>query len=138
SWSTEDAAVPKQDGPMIPRFSVVIPCRNESGNIAALVDGIHAACTPTGPFEVIVVDDGSTDRMDRVVLDMAAARPWLRLLRHPRTGGQSASIHNGVIAARAPIIATLDGDGQNPPDELPALLAPLLAPSPDTPDDLGL
>ncbi len=123
---------------MNPRFSVVIPCRNEAGNIGALVDGIDAACTPIGPFEVIVVDDASTDGMDRIVLDMAATRPWLRLLRHPQSGGQSAAVHNGVIAARAPVIATLDGDGQNPPGELPALLAPLLGQTGAVPADLGL
>ena len=119
---------------MAPRFSIVIPCRNEAGNIGPLVDGINAACAPLGPFEVIVVDDGSTDGTARIVQDMAATRPWLRLLQHGQSGGQSAGVHNGAIAARAPIIATLDGDGQNPPDELPKLLAPLL----DGPDTLGL
>ena len=119
---------------MTPRFSIVIPCRNESGNIGPLIDGIEAACTPIGPFEVIVVDDGSTDDTAAVVRGMAATRPWLRLLQHAQSGGQSAGVHNGAIAARAPIIATLDGDGQNPPEELPKLLAPLL----DGPPELGL
>ncbi|ARJ69578.1 glycosyltransferase family 2 protein [Paracoccus contaminans] len=117
-----------------PRLSVVIPCRNEAGNIAPLIGGIEAALAPFAPFEVIVVDDGSTDDTAAQVLELARQRPWLRLLSHPRSGGQSAGVHNGAIAARAPIIVTLDGDGQNPPEELPRLVAPLL----DGPDDLGL
>ena len=117
-----------------PRFSIVIPCRNEAGNISPLIGGIDAACAPLGPFEVIVVDDGSTDDTGTIVGRMAETRPWLRLLRHAQPGGQSAAIHNGAIAARAPVIATLDGDGQNPPEELPKLLVPLL----DGRADLGL
>lgn len=117
-----------------PRLSVVIPCRNEAGNIGPLIAGIETALVPLSPFEVIVVDDGSTDTTPRTVLDMAATRPWLRLLQHPVSGGQSAGVHNGAIAARAPIVVTLDGDGQNPPEELPKLVAPLL----DGPADLGL
>lgn len=119
---------------MSPRFSIVIPCRNESGNVGPLIDGIDAACAPIGPFEVIVVDDGSTDDTAAIVSHMADTRPWLRLLQHAQSGGQSAGVHNGAIAARAPLIATLDGDGQNPPEELPKLIAPLL----DGPAELGL
>lgn len=120
-----------------PRFSIVVPCRNEGGNIGPLLDGIEAACAPLGPFECIVVDDGSTDDTGAVVVARAArAGGWLRLLSHPASGGQSAAIHSGVLAARAPVVATLDGDGQNPPEELPRLLAPLL--EADAPADLGL
>lgn len=109
-----------------PVFSIVIPARNEAGNLPTLVAGIEAACTPLGRFEALITDDGSTDDSVAVIRAMQADRPWLRLLRHPVSGGQSAAVHSGVRAARAPIIATLDGDGQNPPDQLPLVLAPLL------------
>jgi dolichol-phosphate mannosyltransferase len=110
-----------------PVLSVVIPARNEAENIRALLDGILAATAPLGPVEVIVVDDGSTDATARVVAARAAADTRLRLLCHPVSAGQSAAVHSGVRAARAALVATLDGDGQNPPEELPRLVAPLLA-----------
>ena len=106
-------------------LSVVIPARNEGENIAALVRAIDVALQAHQPFEIIVVDDGSTDDTAARVRAMALAH--VRLLRHPVSAGQSAAVHSGVLAARAPLICTLDGDGQNPPEELPRLIAPLLA-----------
>jgi dolichol-phosphate mannosyltransferase len=106
-------------------LSVVIPARNEGENIAALVRAIDAALQAHQPFEIIVVDDGSTDDTAARVRAMALAH--VRLLRHPVSAGQSAAVHSGVLAARARLICTLDGDGQNPPEELPRLIAPLLA-----------
>jgi len=114
----------KTDSP--PDFSVVIPMKNEAGNVGDLLDGIAAACAGRR-FEVIVVDDGSTDDTGSVVQRAMAGMPWLRVLRHDRSGGQSAAVHSGVQAARAPIICTLDGDGQNPPSEIPRLLQPIEA-----------
>ncbi len=117
------------------RVSIVIPARNEAGNILSLVDEIDRAMGDLAPFEIIVVDDGSTDALVQVVTDRMAAMPHLRLIRHARSGGQSAAVHSGVLAAMSPIILTLDGDGQNPPVELPKLAAPLLA---DTTGRVGL
>lgn len=112
----------------MPSLSVVIPARNEAQNLPALIEGIEAALAPLAAFEIIVIDDASTDDSVAVVTALQAARPHLRLLRHDRAGGQSAGVQSGVRAARAPICLTLDGDGQNPPEELPKLAAPLLAP----------
>lgn len=112
----------------MPPLSVVIPARNEAGNIGALIDEIVAVLSPLGEFEVIVVDDGSTDEMPRELAAKAASVPGLRVLRHPVSAGQSAAIHSGVRAARGDIVCMLDGDGQNPPAYLPGLVAPLRRP----------
>lgn len=114
-------------------ISVVIPARNEGENIGGLVLAIGAAMARHAPIEIIVVDDGSTD--DTAARVRGLGLPQVRLIRHPRSAGQSAAVHSGVLAARAPLICTLDGDGQNPPEELPRLIAPLLA---DTTGRIGL
>jgi dolichol-phosphate mannosyltransferase len=108
-----------------PWLSIVIPAKNESGNIAHVVEGIVAACAPFAPYEIIYVDDGSTDDTAARVREMAATYPFVRLIRHDTSGGQSAAIHSGVLAARGSVICTLDADGQNPPSEIPNLLARL-------------
>ena len=118
------------------KFSIVIPVKNEAENIGPLVDGLLQSCADLGDFEIVVVDDGSDDRTAQVVRDKGRATPNVRLGQHARSGGQSAAVHSGVLAARGPIVATLDGDGQNPPSEMPKLLAPLL--SDDAPATLGL
>ncbi|MDO5646992.1 glycosyltransferase family 2 protein [Paracoccus sp. (in: a-proteobacteria)] len=116
-------------------FSIVIPAKNEAENITELLTGIASACDPLGAYEIIVVDDASDDGMAGVLASLRPQMPQLRVLRHDRSGGQSAAVHSGVRASVAPLIATLDGDGQNPPHELPNLLAPLLN---DTTGRLGL
>jgi len=115
-------------------ISIVVPARNEAGNMPALLDGILAACESGlqgRSFEVIIVDDASDDDTASVVLKTAKDDPRVRLLSNPVNAGQSASVHSGVLAASGQWIATLDGDGQNPPGELPRLIAPLLAPDCD-------
>ncbi|MBT6098984.1 MAG: glycosyltransferase family 2 protein [Marinovum sp.] len=106
--------------------SVVIPIKNEADNIRPLIDRIVAALEPLTSFEVIVVNDGSTDHSSEVVENAALSYNNLSLLKHASSAGQSAAVHSGVLAAKAPFIATLDGDGQNPPEDLPKLLMPLL------------
>ncbi len=117
------------------QISVVIPMKNEAENIGALIADILSACAED-EVEVIAVDDGSDDGSGDVVRGLMARHPNVRLVTHDRSGGQSAAIHSGVLEARAPVIATLDGDGQNPPAELPKLYRPLL--DADAPAGLGL
>lgn len=108
-------------------LSIVIPARNEAGNIIGLIESIDAVLGALAPFEIIVVDDGSTDDTALLIADRARTMPHLRLIRHDRSDGQSAAVHTGVVAALAPLICTLDGDGQNPAEELPNIVAPLMA-----------
>lgn len=109
-----------------PEVSVVIPMHDEAPNVAPLIAGILAACEGTA-VEVIAVDDGSRDATSGEVTTLAAADPRIRLVRHGKAAGQSAAVHSGVLAARGRVVCTLDGDGQNPPEELPKLYTPLLA-----------
>jgi dolichol-phosphate mannosyltransferase len=108
---------------MGPQVSVVIPVCNEAENVESLAQEIAAALRPRGPFEMIFVDDGSTDATAEVARRArAAGLGELRLLRHSVRSGQSAAVVSGVRSARAEWIATLDGDGQNDPADLPRLL----------------
>ncbi len=116
-------------------LSIVIPMRNEAENAGPLLREIAETCAALPDYEIIVVDDGSTDGTGAAVLSLGAEIPQLRLLSHPQSAGQSAAVHSGVLAARAPFVCTLDGDGQNPPAELPKLWEPLMA---DTTGRLGL
>ena len=109
----------------MPSLSIVIPARNEAENLPSLLDEIAAALTAEQDYEIIVVDDASTDDSVAVLQAKAAIMPVLRILRHDRAGGQSAGVHSRVRAATGDIVCTLDGDGQNPPSNLPALIAPL-------------
>lgn len=104
-----------------PAISVVVPVHNEAENIPVLADEINAAMTGR-PFEAIFVNDGSSDESETVLKKLGASRPWLRQIKHAQSCGQSAAIRSGVRAARAPIVATLDGDGQNDPIFLPQLV----------------
>ncbi|GHE02864.1 dolichol-phosphate mannosyltransferase [Defluviimonas sp. 20V17] len=115
--------------------AIVIPMHNEAEAAEPLIQGIVAACSVLPEFEIIAVDDGSTDDTAARIEALQARIPQLRLLRHPHSGGQSAAVHSGVCAARSPICCTLDGDGQNPPEELPKLWTPLLN---DTSGRIGL
>ena len=102
-------------------LSVVIPVKNEAGNIAPLVAEITRALDGCALYEIIYVDDGSTDATAAEIRRSQASVPQLRLLRHAQSCGQSAAIRSAVRAARGRWIATLDGDGQNDPADIPAL-----------------
>ncbi len=115
-----------------PAVSVVVPVRNEAGNIAPLVAEIAAALNGQWPFEVVYVDDGSNDGTADALTRLMAQHPWLRRVRHKRSCGQSAAVRTGVAAARAPLVVTLDGDGQNDPKFIPALLRALEQGAPRT------
>lgn len=115
--------------------AIVIPMHNEAEAAGPLVRAIARVCVGLPGFEIIAVDDGSTDDTLARLLALRAEVAELRVLHHPTAGGQSAAVHSGVQAAEAAIICTLDGDGQNPPEELPKLWRPLLA---DTTGRIGL
>lgn len=110
-----------------PVLSVVVPVKNEEGNIAPLVAEISNAVFSLGAYEVIYVNDGSTDRTAAVLDELRATRPWLRHIRHAVSTGQSAAVRTGVRHARGAIVCTLDGDGQNDPAFIPALFKALEA-----------
>ena len=102
--------------------SIVVPVRNEADNIAPLIEEITAALDGRWDYEIIYVNDGSTDATGERLKAVMAQRGNLRQLRHVRSGGQSAAVRSGVRAARGVIVATLDGDGQNNPVFLPDLI----------------
>lgn len=109
-----------------PRFTVVAPMLNEAENVERLAREIADACTPLAPFEAIFVNDGSTDATGERIAALRVEFPWLREVRHATPCGQSAALRSGVLAARAPVICTIDGDCQNPPAEIPRLVAPMI------------
>lgn len=111
---------PYLSGPVT--VSVVVPVRNEAGNILPLIEEIRAALAGE-ECEIIYVDDGSTDETPTLLSQARHLYPELRILRHRDSCGQSAAIRTGILAAQGSIIATLDGDGQNDPADLPKLLA---------------
>lgn len=106
-----------------PSVSIVVPVRNEADNIAPLIEEITAALGERWAYEIIYVNDGSTDATGERLAAVMAQRDNLRQLRHAKSGGQSAAVRSGVRAARGVIVATLDGDGQNNPAFLPDLIA---------------
>ena len=106
------------------RFSLVVPVYNEEDNVVALVSEIHSTLGDHGPFEAVLVDDGSTDesvpRLRQWKDEHHAA--WLRILSLERNRGQSAAVLAGAESARAPIVMMMDGDMQNDPQDLVRML----------------
>ena len=103
--------------------SIVVPVRNEADNILPLIEEITAALSGRRDYEIIYVNDGSTDATAERLAEAMKRWPNIRQLRHAVSTGQSAAVRSGVRAARGAIVATLDGDGQNNPAFLPELIA---------------
>ncbi|QIB32828.1 glycosyltransferase family 2 protein [Ancylobacter pratisalsi] len=119
------------------RVSIVIPAYNETGNIARLVAETLQVVPDECLGEIIVVDDFSDDATGDEVKSLAASHGGLRYLRHASRAGQSAALRTGILAARFPVIATMDGDGQNDPADIASLVARLAAPGTDGPALVG-
>ena len=105
-----------------PEISVVVPVHNESRNLVPLLDQIGAALTGVARFEAVFVDDCSSDDTPAVLTDYARSHDWLVVVFHRNNCGQSTAVRTGVMQARGQVIATLDGDGQNDPADIPAML----------------
>jgi dolichol-phosphate mannosyltransferase len=103
-------------------LSVVVPVLNETENIRPLIDEIQAALKDVCVYEIVYVDDGSNDGSLDLLTKLAQSMTELRVIAHARRSGQSAGVRSGVLAARGRLIATLDGDGQNDPADIPKLL----------------
>lgn len=107
------------------KISVVVPVHNETDNIETLIAEIHQALQTQDAYEMLFIDDGSTDDTLLKLTRSQQNYPSLRILKHEKSCGQSRAIHSGVIAARYDWIATLDGDGQNDPADIPNLIKAL-------------
>ena len=105
--------------------SIVVPVRNEAENIAPLIAEIAAALDGRWAYEIVYVNDGSTDATAEQLAAQMRVRANLRVLRHEKSSGQSAAVRSGVRAAHGAVVATLDGDGQNNPGFLPELISAL-------------
>jgi glycosyltransferase involved in cell wall biosynthesis len=102
--------------------SIVVPVRNEAENILPLIEEIAGALDGRRDYEIIYVNDGSTDATGKRLAEAIKRWPDLRQIKHTVSTGQSAAVRSGVRAARGAIVATLDGDGQNDPAFLPELI----------------
>jgi dolichol-phosphate mannosyltransferase len=107
------------------QLSVVVPVRNEQDNVESLISEINAALQSVIQYEIIYVDDGSTDATYATLRALQSQYPQLRVIRHAKSCGQSTAVRTGVKFANYDWIATLDGDGQNNPADIPKLLAAL-------------
>lgn len=121
----KNAPIPSAHTPVIRTLSVVVPVRNEAGNIRPLIEEIHTALENRLDYEIVYVNDGSTDGTAAELHALKAGFPRLRTIQHAQSCGQSTAVRSGVKAARGDWIATLDGDGQNDPADIPKLIAVL-------------
>lgn len=112
-----------------PEVSVIVPAKDERDNLRELIAEIAAALAGR-THEILVIDDGSRDGTGELLREIAAGMPALRALRHETACGQSCSVRTGLHAARGAVVVTIDGDGENDPAYIPALLAALEAAGP--------
>ena len=105
------------------KLSVVVPVHNENENLRPLIEEIESAVAKLADHEIIYVDDGSTDDTLARLQALKREFPRLRVLRHQTCCGQSTALRTGIQSAKGSVIATLDGDGQNDPANIPAMLA---------------
>ena len=111
-----------------PRYSLVVPFYNEAGNISPLIaTAVEVLDTLPHPYEIILVNDGSTDATDAEISACIARWPQCRALHQPRNLGQATALLDGLRSARGEILLAMDGDGQNDPRDFPLLLAPVEA-----------
>lgn len=125
----EPKPVEPTTSPSVPVFSIVIPMRDEAENVVPLLSECQREARKIGPFEICVTNDGSEDATPDELLRFRRDHPEVHvsIITHMSPAGQSAAILHAVRAARADIVCMLDGDGQNPPDQIPQVLAPFLA-----------
>ncbi len=114
-----------------PELSVVVPVFNEAGNILPLAEEVRAALNGVCRYELIFIDDGSSDSSAAELKQAQAADPNVRLLKHLKRSGKSAALITGFFAARAPWVQTLDGDRQNDPADVARAWKMIHAPMPD-------
>jgi dolichol-phosphate mannosyltransferase len=117
-------------GEISPELTVLVPVFNEAGNILPLLDEMQAALAGVCSFEIVFVDDGSSDATPAELKQALAASPLVRVLRHRKRSGKSAALITGFWAARAPWIQTLDGDRQNDPADVARAWKMIHAPLP--------
>ncbi|MBU6424905.1 MAG: glycosyltransferase family 2 protein, partial [Rhodospirillales bacterium] len=107
--------------PGTPLISVVVPVHNEAPNLKPLISAISAALEGIA-HEIVYVDDGSSDATPQILAEAAETLPTLVRVRHKQSCGQSGAVVTGVKTAHGIYVATLDGDGQNDPADIPAML----------------
>ncbi|MBV9567916.1 MAG: glycosyltransferase [Hyphomicrobiales bacterium] len=129
TWPRDEVS---RERSLTPRLSIVVPMRNEAENAGPLIEEIERGCSELLPIEIICIDDGSSDGTAARLAELGAGRRHLRAFRHATSCGQSAAVRTGVRAARALIVVTLDGDGQNDPAFIPKLVEALEAGGPPT------
>lgn len=109
----------------MPDLSVVIPVQNEEENIRMLIDEVRQSLDGVLNYELIYVNDGSTDSTLDILEQYRAGFSLLKIISHEKSAGQSTAVRTGIKHAISPVIATLDGDGQNDPADIPALFETL-------------